>query len=298
MENFILIFVCIIAGYLFKMIPSVPTNIHTSLNFFIIHVSLPSVLLLYLPRLQFSIDTLIPLLAGWFIFGLAFLFFKAVGYILTIDKNTVACLTLVCGLGNTSFLGFPLIEAYYGKEYLNTAILMDQGTFLALSSLGLFTAMYYSEQESETKTILKKILRSPQTIAFMIALIIANTGYPFFMEEVLGKLAATLVPLALFSIGLQLKFDFKSISFRNLLLGFFFKLFLAPLLVFWGCLLFSHHLTMDSKVVVIEAAMPPMMMASVLAGTYQLNPSLAQLLTSIGIGLAFITTWLWVLFLG
>jgi predicted permease len=48
------------------------------------------------------------------------------------------CLILTAGLGNTSFLGFPIIEALYGQEGMKTAILVDQpGTFVVLSTLEL-----------------------------------------------------------------------------------------------------------------------------------------------------------------
>jgi predicted permease len=52
-------------------------------------------------------------------------------------------LILTAGLGNTSFLGFPIIEALYGQEGMKTAILVDQpGTFVVLSTLELSATMY------------------------------------------------------------------------------------------------------------------------------------------------------------
>jgi predicted permease len=54
------------------------------------------------------------------------------------------CLILTAGLGNTSFLGFPIIEALYGQEGMKTAILVDQpGTFVVLSTLGIIVATMY-----------------------------------------------------------------------------------------------------------------------------------------------------------
>jgi predicted permease len=53
-------------------------------------------------------------------------------------------LNLNCRAGNTSFLGFPIIEALYGQEGMKTAILVDQpGTFVVLSTLGIIVATMY-----------------------------------------------------------------------------------------------------------------------------------------------------------
>jgi predicted permease len=58
-------------------------------------------------------------------------------------SKKIGCLILTAGLGNTSFLGFPIIEALYGQEGMKTAILVDQpGTFVVLSTLELSATMY------------------------------------------------------------------------------------------------------------------------------------------------------------
>jgi hypothetical protein len=44
---------------------------------------------------------------------------------------------------------------------------------------------------------------------------------------------------------------------------------------------------------IIEIAMPPMVMGSVLAVSYDLNPKLANLMVGIGIPLSFITIFIW-----
>jgi predicted permease len=68
-------------------------------------------------------------------------------------------LNLNCRAGNTSFLGFPIIEALYGQEGMKTAILVDQpGTFVVLSTLGIIVATMYSKGEPNSIQIFKKII--------------------------------------------------------------------------------------------------------------------------------------------
>ena len=69
---------------------------------------------------------LYPLGIAWLGFGLSFIFFYGLGKLLGWSKKLIGCLIVVGGLGNTSFVGFPVIEALYGKEGIETAIIVDQ----------------------------------------------------------------------------------------------------------------------------------------------------------------------------
>jgi hypothetical protein len=56
--------------------------------------------------------------------------------------------------------------------------------------------------------------------------------------------------------------------------------------------------SLSARVSIMEAAMAPMITASILASQYKLEAPLAQMITSIGIMLSFGTTFLWWLILG
>ncbi|WP_431293247.1 AEC family transporter [Pedobacter sp. P26] len=98
--------------------------------------------------------------------------------------------------------------------------------------------------------------------------------------------------MALFSIGLQLKFggwfrELKHISFTLL-----YKLILAPLVVLVMALVLDMN-GMIAKITIFEMAMPTLVTAGVIADQYDLNPKLSNLVVGIGILLSFITTGLW-----
>ena len=62
------------------------------------------------------------------------------------------------GLGNTSFVGLPMIETYYGSAYLPIGILIDQlGTYLVLSTLGIAVACVYSESQASPREVARRI---------------------------------------------------------------------------------------------------------------------------------------------
>ena len=74
------------------------------------------------------------------------------------------------GLGNTSFVGVPMIETFYGAHEMSIGILIGQlGTYLVLSTLGIAVAALYSSKAASGGEILKRITGSPPFIALFVA---------------------------------------------------------------------------------------------------------------------------------
>src|SRR3546814_7373448 len=73
-------------------------------------------------------------LSQWLVFGMAWLVFAMLGRRLLWSRSRIGALTLVAGLGNTSFVGYTLIAALRGQEGLAYAVIADQGgCFIALA---------------------------------------------------------------------------------------------------------------------------------------------------------------------
>ena len=70
--------------------------------------------------------------------------------------------------------------------------------------------------------------------------------------------------LALISVGLQLKIKWNEFKFSNITIGLFYKLILAPLLVFIIYVLLLKGNGIVIKESIIEAAMLPMVMGAIL----------------------------------
>jgi predicted permease len=113
-------------------------------------------------------------------------------------------------------------------------------------------------------------------------------GWPATIEPVLDRIGATLVPLALFSVGLQFRVRFEAGQMVPIALGLSWKLFLAPVIVFFvGTFLQISPPILT--VAVLESAMAPMISAAILAEQHHLEPSLANTLLGLGIVLSFLT---------
>ncbi len=298
MANLILLVTCFIIGVLLRRGGRMPDHAPATLNSFIIHVSLPALTLLYVHDLEVSGDVGFIAAMAWLHFALAAGFFWGLGKWLKLPRPTVGALMLTGGLGNTSFLGLPMIEAYYGKGGVVTGIVADQlGSFLVLSILGITVAGLYSSGVPTARTILRRIVLFPPFIALVVAVALIPVPYAGWFTTLLHRLGDTLAPLALLSVGFQLRLGHLAGNGRNLALGLGFKLFLAPLAIF---LLYVPLLGASGQaiqVTLFEAAMPPMITAAIVAAEHDLDPPLATLMVAVGVVLSFVTLtgWWWAL---
>ena len=298
MNNIIMLVLCFVAGILMRRAKLMPDNAPTTLNVFIIYISVPALALLYIHELVLSGDTVLVILMAWLYFGLAASFFWLLGRYMKFSRSTVGALILTGGLGNTAFFGLPMIEAYYGHQGIATGILIDQaGSFLVLSTLGIVVAGLYSSTQPSAASIVKNILRFPPFIAMVLALILVPMAYPEWLTAVLKRLGDTLAPLALLSVGLQLRLGHLRGNCCALIFGLTFKLLLAPLFfyVLYFLILGAHGLAI--QVTLFEAAMPPMITAAILATEKNIEPELATLMVAVGLPISMITLsgWWWVL---
>lgn len=298
MNNLLLLILCFVAGMLLRRARRMPDNAPATLNSFIIHVSLPALTLLYIHQLKLSGDVLLTGLMAWLVFALSAGFFWLVGRWLQLPRATTGALILVGGLGNTSFFGLPMVEAFYGKDGLSTAIIADQlGSFFALSVLGITVAGLYSSGRPTVAQIFKRIALFPPFISLLIALLLIPLEYADWFSVLLKRLGDTLAPLALLSVGLQLRLGHVLGNARNLALGLAFKLLLAPLVIYllYVQLLGAHGQSI--QVTLFEAAMPPMITAAIVATEHDLDPPLVTLMVAVGLIVSFFTLsgWWWVL---
>lgn len=298
MASFVLLLVCLALGVLVARLGSHPAGLHKHLNWWVLYIALPATVLEIIPRLTFS-SSLWFLAAGmWLIFLGAWWLFHQIGTRLGWSRGTIGAIVLTAGLSNSSFVGFPLIEALRGKEALTHAAIADQlGCFLAISIGGALVVAMYAGGKTDARTIGRKILLFPPFLSLLAASLVALTpGWPPLADSVLARISGSLAPLALFSVGLQLRMHLNAQRVVPFLAGLGWKLGLAPLLVF--ALGKALHIEASIlTVTVLEAAMAPMISAAILAEQADLDPELANMMVGLGILLSFITVPLWNLLL-
>ncbi len=294
MASFLLLIVCLILGVLVARIGNPPNELSRSLNWWVLYIALPATVLELIPHLVFDTSLWFLVAGMWLVFLGTWLLFHHLGKWLGWSHSTIGAVVLCAGLSNTGFVGFPLLEALRGKEVLSYAALADQaGCFLAMSVGGSLVVALYSGHKTNARAIARKIVMFPPLIALVVAIFVAMTpGWPPIVEAVLARISATLAPLALFSVGLQLQFRLAAHRITPLLTGLVWKLGIAPLLIF-GIGMALQIPSGIFTVTLLEAAMAPMISAAILAEQNELDPPLANMLVGLGIVLSFITVPLW-----
>ena len=300
MSNLILLFVCLIIGIVLKKSKIIPENFHTSLNAFVINISLSAFSLYYISKIELNSSVIYPVLVVWIGIFAAILFFAGLGKIFGWKSSLIGALIMCAGFGNTSFVGIPLIQAMYGEEGLKTVMLVDQPGFVALSTVGILVANFYSGSKDSLLKHLSKILKFPPFIAFVIALLlnVFSIEIPKDFDEVLMKLGATTVPLALVSVGSQMQW--KKIEKKegfHLFIGLLFKLVLLPLLILVIYKFIFHQSGDVIDICILEAAMAPMITAAIIASAHDLEPKFCNLMVAVGIPLSILTVGIWHLIL-
>ncbi|MFC4527695.1 AEC family transporter [Dyella halodurans] len=290
MGTLLLLFVCLLLGALVARYAKPPAGIVHGINWWVINIALPALVLELVPKVSIDRQLWFPVAAMWVVFFGGWLLFATLGRWLGWSRQRIGALTLVCGLGNTSFMGYPMMQALHGKEGLALAVVADQlGCFPLLASAGVAVASLYAGKAAQPAVIARRILTFPSFLALVLSVIVgALGGWPSLLDSVFTPIGATLTPLALFSVGMQFKFHLGERPLSALTLGLGWKLVLAPL----ACWLLGTAAGVGGltlTVGVLQAGMAPMISAAILADEYKLEPSLANTILGAGIVLSLIT---------
>jgi predicted permease len=274
------------------------------LNAYVISVAVPALVLAQLPPFLRDLGSksegidaslfFLPLIP-WLIFGGAILFFGGLHHRGWIRRDQWGLLALSAGLGNTAFVGFPLIEALLGPENLPLAILLDQlGTFLALSVGGTLWVSYFhsSGRTFDRKRFLNELFRFPPFLSLLASFaVVPFDPFPPLIQSAIERFSATLVPVAMVSVGVQLSFDRSLLTreVRGVFFGLGYKMALMPLLVGLVAYFLLQMRGDMLSVAVLEAAMAPMITSTVLGIEAGFAPELGALMLGVGIPLSLAT---------
>ncbi|HET6184106.1 MAG TPA: AEC family transporter [Acetobacteraceae bacterium] len=294
MQNITLLILCLLIGVALRRFARVPENAHLALNGFIINVAFPALVLTQVHDLHLSRSLAFPVLMPWLLFATGAGAFWLLARYFQLSAPQTGALMLTGGLGNTSFMGLPMLEAFYGSREVATGILIDTlGTYLVLSTLGITVASVYSHGATDLRSVIRRVITFPPLIAVLAAAVLMNVQYPPLVTQVLARLGATLAPLALVSIGLQIRASAWRGNRAALAVGLGYKLLVAPAAI---ALLYVGLLQMSGthvRATVLEAGMGPQIGAAIVASQYGLAPELVTLMVGVGTLLAFLTLPCW-----
>jgi predicted permease len=295
---FSLILVMLALGVVLSRTRVLPENAADTLNQVVLNVCLPATVLRYAPRLTLSASVLHVAMVPWVLLALMVPLVNLVARALRLREDERGVLLLCTTLGNTSYLGYPLVVALLGEAALPHAVIYDQfGVFLILSSFGLFVVSRFGGEKRPTATqVLMRILRFAPFWALVVGLTIMPASPPPAIAEVLQRASDAMLPLAMLAIGATIRFRLPTDELRALGASLFLKLVLAPCMALVLLRAFGIH-GLEASAAVLESAMPPMITAGALAMAHGMAPRLAAALVGYGIpvSLVVVPAWAWVL---
>ncbi|MEX2500673.1 MAG: AEC family transporter [Wenzhouxiangellaceae bacterium] len=288
------ILLLIALGRLFAAGRILPDNAAETLNRVVIVLCLPALIFIHVPTLEPSWALLPLVLTPWLLLALTIALVLLASRAFGFSRPATAVLLVLIPLGNTSFLGFPLIEALLGADKVRFAVVYDQfGSFLIVCTHVLFVVAWYGDGPTPTvAAIARRIAMFPPFAALVGALLLGNAWFPDWLMALAEAFADMLLPLVTLAVGLQLKLRLVPEYRWPLVFGLAGKLLILPA----AAVLIGLVFRVDSpvfEVAVLESAMPPMITAAALASSARLAPALASAMVAWGVLLSAATVPFW-----
>lgn len=291
------IFVFMFLGYFANRVRLLGDRQGNILLGFLLNFALPSAIFTGVYHSSVSLELLglfaLALVCNLVAGALAFVF---VSKILRFDFGTSLAMAFLVSLHNTLFLGVPIVQGALGEQAAHKAIVLDQFcTGLPLAVLTPLLLSLSSKTKFRIQSVLVRLFASPLFLSMLCAFVLK--AMPFSIPEVLFapilSLAACATPVALFAIGVQLRFDFLRLLWRKVLVVLGFGMFVAPLLYLAILRLFQVPLQEDHQMVLLEVAMPPLISAVAVIARAGLDSKLAISCIVAGVPIAAFSTPLW-----
>ena len=297
-DAFALILAMLALGMAMGRTTLLPDNASEVLNLVVLYVCLPAAVLLYVPRLHLEWSLLGMALTPWILMGATWLLVALTARAWKFGREQYAVLLLCVGLGNTSFLGYPMVRALLGESAVQYAVVYDQfGTFVMLSTLGLYICARYSgDAPPGPREMARRIGRFPPAWALLLGLTVMPADPPHWIGAGLQRLADAMLPLVMLAVGLSIRLRLPREELGPLATGLALKLVVMPAIALPLSLLFGMPPLM-LRANVLESAMPTMVSAAALAMAHGLAPRLCAGLVGYGIVvcLATLPAWAWLL---
>jgi len=276
-------------GYLSKKFGVFDRRASDNFVRFIVVFAFPSLVIYNVYNLKFDKAFITLIVFGWIVIITALTISFLVGkFILNLNRKTLASFMLLASFGNTSFLGFPFQIAFLGEEGLKFAVVFDQlASFLPVSLISPII-IAYGKGDKIKKFNIRKIVTFPPFIALNLGFLIKflNITIPQFILDALLMLGSVVIPLALFSIGINFKLSHFTDRKKELALVLLIKMILIPIIFMFLVLhLMNIPLDINTKAFFIEILMPPMVLVSIFIIEQKLDEELA--IASVGIGIIF-----------
>ena len=282
-STFFVIFVLIFVGMITRHIKILNEEFTPALSNLLILVTLPALILhslltqftkeMFLDALTLVCFGVLSSFVGYFIGLLLLALSTARRHLGDASKRTFL---MLCAFGNTSFLSIPIGFSLYGEEVVVKIILFDLGVSIIIWTFGIKLISSGGKNRIGEST-LKNIL-NPGICALLLGIfmVMFELQVPSFFIKACGLLGSATIPMSLIATG-ALLYDtgfHRKIKWKTIALLSIGKLIFMPLFFIFIVLIFDFSLSLK-KIIILESAMPSMILSTVLAEKYGSDSNLA-----------------------
>ena len=196
------------------------------------------------------------------------------------NKELTLAIMFCSVFGNTGFLGYPVVTSFFSdKLALPAAVMYDQFgmQFFFLISAPIIASIVIGGGAGTgfNKKIIIDILKKPVTIALTLALIFHNYTPPAFFMLASKHVGNAIVPLAMISIGLNLKASSALKYIKPILIVLVLKLALLPLFVYFAIKLVGIS-GVVAQVVILQTSLATAVLSGILTNEYKGDSAFAS----------------------
>ncbi len=284
-------------GYALRKFGLVRPDAARDLNQIILYLFLPALIftLLHKAHLAWKVAAM-PAMA-WLAVGVGLLAAFLVGKLLRLPPALMATFLLTSAMGNTTFLGYPIVRGFYDQAHLTLAILYDLlGSTLAVNTVGMAIAGGASSRGMAPGAIARRLLAMPVLWALVLGLATRGIGIPAPVERLLEGVGNLTVPMSMVTMGLALRISHLRHRWRLVLASAGIKLMAIPVVVWMAARVLGLPLAFQQSAV-LESAMPTMFYALNLAIFFDLDAAfvLGAIAVSSLLCMATLPWWFWLL---
>ena len=216
-----------------------------------------------------------------------------------VENRITGAAILAAAFANVTYLGLPVITSVLGAWAASIAIQYDLfSSTPLLFTVGILVAAYFGQAAKEIHP-LRQLVKIPALWAALLAVILnlAMAPMPTMLEAVLRLLENGIVPLMLIAIGLRLEWrGLQRKAWGPLLMVIVVQLILMPLFV-WGISGFFDFSQEQQLALVLEAAMPSMVIGLMICEHYNLDTAFYAAAVTLSTILSIVTLPYWFIIL-
>jgi len=259
-------------------------------DLYVVKFALPVLVLSKISRMKIDGAMLVPVAIAWAVMMSCAVVIVLLSRRRHWDASITGALLMVGVLGNTSFLGLGLVEGILGTDHMPAAVAYDQlGTFVCLTIYGSFIVSRYGAGDFSFASITHRLIRFMPFLALLASFPARYAHISDDLDHVFDLIGRTVGPVAMGALGLRFTLRVHREVLQPAVSGLVIKMLALPGVLIALAFITGHIHAVTWQSSILEASMPPMVTAGVVAVGAGLNEDVVAFMVGIGTLCGFLT---------